>query len=220
MDLIGEFSLIDVLIGLTCYKQEHSELFFRSKYILDRRIKSVDKYFYRNIPSFIDLTEKRIIKRDPRLLVDESDHRISLIMPTLFEILLHFLITPKCSIEDKIQIMMKTIFEDFIGDTHRIFLEITGIFSIVPIEERAIGIDIDDDKIPTQIDEDRLKEFTLPSSWRSCEEYARYILRIFHRVLFEIPESRDNRLSEKCRSCFGVGVFLFSNDHICKMKTL
>ena len=188
MDLISKFSLIDVLVGLTCDKKEYSELFFRSKYILDRRIKSIDKYFYWDIPSLIDLAEKRIIKRDPRLLVDESDHSISLIMPTLFEILLHFFIASKCSIEDEIQIMVKAVLEDFICHTYRIFLEIRCILPIVPIEHAPIRIDIDDDKISTKIDEDRLEEFTLASSWGSCEEYTRYILRIFHGVLIEIPE--------------------------------
>ncbi len=118
MDCIREFSFIDILVGFTCDKKENSELFFRTKYILDRRVESVDKYFYRDIPSLIDLTEKCIIKRDPRLLIDEGDHSISLVMFALFEVLLHFLIASEGAIEDEVQIMMEAKLEYLICDTY------------------------------------------------------------------------------------------------------
>lgn len=62
MDFVGEFSFIDILIRLTCDKEEYSEFFFRSKYILDRRVEPVDKYFHRYISCLIDLPEKCIVK--------------------------------------------------------------------------------------------------------------------------------------------------------------
>ena len=62
VDCIREFSFIDILVGFTCDEEKYRELFFRSKYILDRRVESVDKYFYRHIPSLINLAKKCIIK--------------------------------------------------------------------------------------------------------------------------------------------------------------
>ncbi len=84
MDFVGEFPIIDVLIGFARDEEKDSELILSTKDILYRRIESIDEDLYRDISCLVDLSQEGIVEGDLWFLIDEGHHGISLVVDTLF----------------------------------------------------------------------------------------------------------------------------------------
>ncbi len=148
---ISKLMFIDIVVGLTRDKQKYIILIARTKCIFYRRIKSINKDRNRHIAHLIHLAKEGVIKRNSRFLEDKRHHHFSVIVHTLIEVLFHFLIAPKCPIEDEVEVIMEAVFQNLIRDSHRCFLEITRIIPIVSTKHLSIGVDIDDDEIRLEI---------------------------------------------------------------------